>query len=199
MLTHLPRTWHKPRHNIGMLFLAFYHRSKGSKVLDTTVGTTSQEHIIYLFADKAFAWGKSHIIKRFKERCPTRFGYIFKRWNGAVYWHCHTRIGSVGNHWIDILCVKCNFTVEHCIFIAFQGFPIRQCLVPRLAFRSKIGTFYIIERGFIWSNHTTTSTHFDRKIAKCQTAFHAHISHHFARIFHKITCCTACGKLHHHI
>ena len=113
--------------------------------------------------------------------------------------HSHSRISSIGNHRFDICRIKTNLLIEYGIIIALQCLPVFYSLIPCLPFRSIFTTFDIFESHFIRSNHSTTCSHFNRKVTKSKTSFHSQIADCRTCIFHKVTGSTAGSHLRHHV
>ena len=113
--------------------------------------------------------------------------------------HTHTRIRSVGNHRFNISRFETDFFIKHGIIITLQCLPISQGLVPCFALRSTFTSFDIFKSHLIRSNHTTTCTHFNRKVAKGKTSLHCQIADSRTCIFHEVTRSTTGSHLRHHI
>ena len=113
--------------------------------------------------------------------------------------HSHSRISSIGNHRFDICRIKTNLLIEYGIIIALQRLPIFQSFVPRLPLRSTFTPLDIFKSHFVRSHHTTTCTHFDRKVTESKASFHSQITDSRAGIFYKVSGSTACSHLRHHI
>ena len=113
--------------------------------------------------------------------------------------HTHSWICTISYHWFNISSVKSNFFIKHSVIITLQCLPVFHCCLPFFACRSIFTTFDIFKSHFIRSNHTTTCTHFNRKITKSKTSFHCQVANSRTRIFNKITSCTTGRHLRHHI
>ena len=178
---------------------AFHQRSEGAEIFDTAIGTGTEEDIVNLLAQQRLTRLEAHILHGFDERCFFHFAHAFRCRDMRSDGHAHTRIGSIGDHRLNVGCIEAHFLVEYGIVIALQGLPISYRLVPFLAFGCIFASFDVLESDFIRSDHTTTGTHFNRKVAECQSSFHSQAADGFAGIFHEITRSPAGGHFRHHV
>ena len=113
--------------------------------------------------------------------------------------HAHARIGSVGNHRLDISGIKAYFLIEYRIRIAFQRLPICQRLIPLFTFRGVFTSFDILESRFIRGNHTAARAHLYTEVAQSEASFHGQTAHSLSGILHKVARSTAGSHFRHHI
>ncbi|CDD49491.1 flp pilus assembly protein TadG [Bacteroides sp. CAG:875] len=178
---------------------SFHDRSEGPEVLNTSVSTSSQEHIIHFLAQQTFTRLETHVMQGFFKRTLFHVTHTFCSGDMSRNGHTHSRIGTISNHRLDICRIKTNLLVEHGIVIALQRLPISQCLVPFRSFRRIFTTFNVFKGHFVRRNHSSAGTHLDRQVAQGETSFHGQAADSFTGIFHKVTCGTTGRHLRHHI
>ena len=152
--------------------MTFDDTGKSSKVFYSSVGTTSNKDIIDGFTHHLFTFFITHILQRLLISGLTTFNFRGIR-NGFSYAHTHTWIGSKRNHRINFSSVVVQFLVKYSIFVCVEGFPIRHGFIPISSFRGKFSAFDVVKCLFIWSNHSTTSSHFDTEVTNGHSTFHA--------------------------
>ena len=194
-----PRTGNQPCHYIRRFLTAFHDRGKCTEILDTAVGASTQEHVINLLAQQRFTRPEAHILHRLHKRCLGGLAHALGSGDVLRDAHAHTRIGSVGNHRLDVGGVEAYFLIEHGILIAFQCFPVCQRLVPRFAFRSIFASLDVPEGRFVRSNHTAARTHFYAEVAQRKASFHGQAAHRLSGILHKVARSAAGSHFGHHI
>ena len=180
------RTGYNPGRDIICFFSSFYNRGKSPEIFNASVGTTSDKNIIDFLSQHRLLFMEAHVLKGFCEACLSCID-VFGRWNQLRDAHAHARIGTVGDHRLNLNAVIIVFDIKGCIFICFQGLPVSQCIIPGLSCWRFLAAFDITESSFIGSNHSTTCTHFNAHVTNRHAAFHAHVFKYRTGIFHKIT------------
>src|SRR5690606_39391285 len=103
---------------------------------------------------------------------------------------------------LDIRFIDFDDAIEYRISVAVQGFPVRNGLVPQLAFRRIRTALDVIKRDVIDRDHADAGTGFDRHVADGHTNFHRHSAEYFAADFKRrnlaILCTTSTYDTHIH-
>ena len=133
------------------------------------------------------------------ERCPTRLVDGVEFWNGLGDAHTHARVGSVSDHWFDILGLEVEFAVEYCVVTTLERLPVFHGLVPLLAFRCVLATFDIGEGFLVGCDESAPGSHLDGEVAERESSLHAEVAHSRASIFHEIASGTAGGEFRHEV
>ena len=100
--------------------------------------------------------------------------------------HAHTWVGSVGQHRLDIGCIKQDFFIKHGVITALQRFPISDGFIPFFTHRSVFTSLEISKGCFVGSDHPSACSHFDRQVAQGQAAFHRQAADSRTSIFYEI-------------
>ena len=172
---------------------------KRTEILNTSVGTSTQEHIIHLGAQQLLSSLKLHIVQGLLKASFGRFSLLGISRNMLSNTDAHTWVGTISNTGLDISSIKCQLLVEHSIVAALQRFPIGHSLVPRLALGCILPTLQVIKRGTVGGDKTATRTHLNREVAQRQSALHTHSFYCRSGILDKIARSTTGGYLCHQV
>ena len=118
------------------------------------------------------AWLEAHIVETLLETSLLFLWNLIERWDAFGNADTHTRVGTVGDAWFDILCLESQLLVEDCVIATLQGLPVSHSLVPLFTLRCIFTALDVLECGLIRSYETTTGTHLDREVAEGETTFH---------------------------
>ena len=118
------------------------------------------------------AWLEAHVVEALLEASLLFLWNLIESWDAFGNADTHTRIGTVGDTWFDILCLESQLLVEDSVIATLQGLPVSYSLVPLFTLRCIFTSLDVLECGLIRSYETTTGTHLDREVAEGETTFH---------------------------